>query len=68
MSPKVVDPAELLDEEEEEYEDESGFNFMVIDGDKKSLDLKNKVRYITNLMDFQKQYFKIILLEGRVVP
>ena len=45
MSPEVVDPSELLDEEEEEYEDESGFNFMVIDGDKKSLDLKNKVKY-----------------------
>jgi len=35
LKAKVVDPAELLDEEEEEYEDESGFNFMVIDGDKK---------------------------------
>ena len=40
---------------------------MVIDGDKKSLDLKNKVRYIINLMNYPNQYFKITLLEGRVV-
>ena len=44
LKAKLVDPTDLPEEEDEElYEDESVYNFMVIDSDKKSLDIKNKV-------------------------
>ena len=44
LKAKLVEPTDLLEEEDEElYEDESVYNFMVIDSDKKSLDIKHKV-------------------------
>ena len=49
LKAKLVEPTDLLEEEDEElYEDESVYNFMVIDSDKKSLDIKNKVSISDN--------------------
>merc|ERR1712223_2076192 len=42
LKAKLVYPTDLIEEDDEEYEDESGFNFMVIDADKKSLEHKQK--------------------------